>query len=235
VVASGSLQALDVEGVAGRPVSSIERDGLAAVTTELAEEKLRVRRRDLLRHLRVLEEAFERTTVVPCAFGTVLDSRQAVEEDFLDARQSELRALLERLEGRLQLNVTATYNEEAVLRAILAANPAIARLSAESRSLGDAGHFAAIRLGELVAAALGERRQADAQRLLDRLSAQADDFVAEEAPETTVLKAAFLVQRERAAAFDQALEALAEAEAPLLYFESIGPLPATAFARLEAA
>jgi hypothetical protein len=235
VVASGSLPSLDVEGVAGRPVKSIEQDGLAALASELAEEKLRVRRRDLRQHLKVLEEAFARTTIVPCAFGMVLESRRAVENEFLDARHSELSALLERLKDRLQLNVTVTYDEEAVLRAIVAAEPAIARLSAESRSLGDAGHFASIRLGELVAAALQERREADAMRLLDRLSAVAEDVVTEQAAETTVLKGSFLVLRERVIEFDQALETLAETEAPLLFFESIGPLPPTAFARLEAA
>ena len=53
--------------------------------------------------------------------------------------------------------------------------------------------------------------------------------------DTTVLKASFLVARERSKRFDAALEELAAAEAPRLTFESIGPLPPTAFAALEAA
>jgi Gas vesicle synthesis protein GvpL/GvpF len=233
VLRAGSLGTLPVEGVADRPVSTLELDGLAAVTSELTDERLRVRRRDLLRHLRVLESVFAGATVVPCAFGTVLQSRSAVESELLTARREELLALLERLEGRAQLNVKAVYDEDTVLREIVQTEPEVARLREQSRALGDAGHFASIRLGELVAAALAERRNADAERLLERLAAEAEDVVVDEAAETVVLKASFLVAGERIPEFDRALEALAAAEAPRLSFESIGPLPPTAFVALE--
>lgn len=234
VVRGGSIGRLTVEGVADRPVSTVECDGLAAVTSELSDGRLRVRRRDLLRHLRVLEAAFEKATIVPCAFGTVLRSCQAVETELLTARHAELLALLERLQGRFQLNVTAVYDEEAVLREVVQTEPEIARLREQSRALGDAAQFANIRLGELVASAIGERRAADSGRLLDRLAAETDDVVVEQPAETVVLKASFLVARERSERFDAALEALAAADARRIYFESIGPLPPTAFAALEA-
>jgi gas vesicle protein GvpL/GvpF len=234
VVRSGSVRGLAVDGVADSSVSTIERGGLAAVTSELTEDRLRVRRRDLRAHLAVLEAVFAQATIVPCAFGMVLHSREAVESDLLDGRREELLSLLERLEGRMQLNIKAAYDEETVLREVVDSDVEIARLREQSRALGDAGRLANIRLGELVASALTERRVADVGRILDRLAAEADDVVVEEAPATVVLKASFLVARERSGRFDAALEALAAAEAPRLVFESIGPLPPTAFAALEA-
>jgi hypothetical protein len=234
VVRGGLIGELAVDGVADRPVATIERDGLAAITSELTEEPLRVRRRDLRAHLGVLEAAFAEATIVPCAFGMVLHSRQAVESDLLTARREELLELLGRLEGRVQLNIKAAYDEETVLREVVESDPEIARLRRQSRALGDAGHMANIHLGEAVASALSERRAADERRILDRLSAEAKDVVVEEAPATVVLKASFLVDRERSERFDAALESLAAAEAPRLTFESIGPLPPTAFAALEA-
>jgi Gas vesicle synthesis protein GvpL/GvpF len=235
VVRAGAIRLPKLQGVSGRPVATIEANGLAAVTSELAQERLRVRRRDLHGHLRVLETAFAKTTVVPCAFGTVLANRESVERDLLTGRRAELLALLERLEGRVQLNVTAAYDEETVLREIVRDEPEIARQREQSRALGAAGHFASVRLGELVASALAVRRSVDAGRLLDRLAAESDDVAVEAAGDTTVLKASFLVARDRATRFDAALEELAAAEAPRLTFESIGPLPPTAFAALEAA
>jgi hypothetical protein len=235
VARGGSVGTLGVEGVAGRPVSTIERNGLAAVSSELAEGPLRVRRRDLLGHLAVLEAAFAQATLVPCAFGMVLGSREAVETELLAARRDELLTLLERLEGRVQLNIRGVYDEEAVLREVVESDAEIARLRKQSQALGDAAYAANIRLGELVAAALAERRAADQQRILDSLAAEAEDVVVEEAEPTVVLKASFLVSRERSEKFDAALEALAGAEAPRVTFESIGPLPPTAFAALEAA
>jgi Gas vesicle synthesis protein GvpL/GvpF len=233
VVRAGAIAPTEVEGVAGRPVETIESGGLAAVTSELGGDRLRVRRRDLLGHLRVLETVFAENTIVPCAFGMVLPSRHAVENELLAGRRQELVALLERLDGRIQLNVTASYDEEAVLREIVQEDPEIVRLRARTRALGAAGHFESIRLGERVARALEERRAVDAERLLGRLAREAEDAVVDQAAETVVLKASFLVAGDRRASFDAALEDLASAEAPRITFESIGPLPPTVFAELD--
>jgi hypothetical protein len=233
VVRAGAIAPTGLEGVAGRPVETIEFDRLAAVTSDLRGDRLRVRRRDLLGHLRVLETVFAENTIVPCAFGMVLASREAVATDFLAPRRRELLALLEELEGRVQLNVTASYDEEAVLREIVAASPEIARRREQTRELGRAAHFASIQLGELVAGALAERREADGRRLLERLAGASEDVVVEPAGDTTVLKASFLVTREGAGRFDAVLEELADAEAPRVAFEAIGPLPPTSFASLE--
>jgi len=231
-VRAGAIDAPRVDGVSGRPVATIESNGLAAVVSELAERRLRVRRRDLLGHLRVLESVFDDTTIVPCAFGMVLPSREAVASDFLAARRNELLGLLERLDGRAQLNVTARYDEEEILREIVATDPRVARGRQQTRVLGRAGHFASIQLGELVAGALAERREADGGRLLGRLAAESDDVVAEATDELTVLKASFLV--EGPDRFDAVLEQVAKDEAPRIRFEAIGPLPPTAFAELRA-
>jgi Gas vesicle synthesis protein GvpL/GvpF len=235
VVRSGALKAPDVEGVAQRSVATIEGDGLAALATELSSQPFRVRRRDLDRHLQVLEAVFEEATIVPCAFGTVLQSTESVKTDLLATRRDELLALLDRLEDRVQLNIKATYDEDTVLREVVESDAEIARLRGESRALGQAGHLANIRLGELVTTALTARAGADRQRIGDRLAAQADDVVADETTVPVVLKASFLVARDRIKSFDAALEALATDEAPRVMFESIGPLPPTAFAALEGA
>jgi hypothetical protein len=234
IVRSGTF-ALRGDGVSGRPVTVIERDGLAALASTLGDERLRARRRDLVRHLQILEAAFAKTTVVPCAFGMVLPDAVAVERELLSGRRTELLELLDRLDGRVQLNLRAAYDEDTVLREIVEGDHEIARLRRESRALGEAGHFSSLRLGELVAGALEARRAADERRLLDGLFAAADDVVVDEAGDTLVLKASFLVARSTWRRFDAALEKLAAAEAPRIVFESIGPLPPTAFAALRAA
>lgn len=227
---SGDLLAPAAEGVGGARVGVVEADGLVALVSLLPGERLRVRRRDLVRHLGVLEAAFAETTIAPCAFGTALGSEEAVRTELLEARRDELLDLLDRLDGRLQLNVKAAYDEDIVLREILATNPEIRRLSERTRGAGAAAYHDRIRLGELVAAAVAARRDGDARRALDRLSQEAEDVVVEQATSDLVLRASFLVGRNRAERFDAALEALAREEGPRLRFESIGPLPPTAFA-----
>lgn len=230
VVRSGLLDSIGAEGISGLPVEIVEGDGLAALVTDLQADELRVRRRDLQRHLDVIEEAFATTTILPCRFGTLAASRAGVREDLLDGRRDELLNGLAHLDGRVQLNVKATYDEELVLSAIVADDPEVARLREATRRLGEAGHYERLRLGERVAAAVAARREDDAARLIDALSADVEDVVVDQPPPDAALKASFLVQRDRLKRFDAALEKTAAAEQPALRFDVIGPLPPTAFA-----
>jgi hypothetical protein len=193
----------------------------------------RVRRRDLRRHLDVLEAVFAETTVVPCAFASVLPTRAAVEAEFLSDRADELRALLDSLEGRVQLNVKVSYDEEVVLRDLVASDPQIARLNELTRRSPGA-YAERVRLGDLVASAFAERRGRDSEEVVDAVADLADDMRGERAELPVVLKVSFLVRRERVDRFHEALERLAAERAPALRFESVGPLPPTGFASLEA-
>lgn len=236
VVRAGGFTSLPVDGVGGAALDVIEHEGLAAIVSGLPEAELRVRRRDLVSHLRILEHVFERETVVPCAFGAVVSSEQALVADVLGTRRAELLDLLERLDGRLQLNVKVLYDEETALREVVASEPEVQRQRERTRRLGEAAHFENIRLGELVAEALAARRADDAERVIARLAAEAEDVELQDAPaggETIVVKGSFLVERARFERFDAALEELAQHEAPRLRFESIGPLPPTAFASIR--
>lgn len=233
VAAGNAAPELDLKGVADAPVRVIADGDVAAFVSPMPPGELRVRRRDLTSHLRVLEEAFATSTIVPCAFGMLLPSEEAVRDDFLRPRREELLALLQRLDGFVQLNVRASYDEAVVLREIVEADPEIRHLRDRTRGPGAASQGERIRLGELVAAALEARRESDRPLLMERLAAEADDVAPETRAEELVLKAAFLVARKRLEAFDGALDAAARDFAPRLLIDSIGPLPPTAFASLE--
>ena len=227
VVRAGA-DATEGEGVSDAEVGVVESGRLAALVSPLPSDGLRLRRRDLRAHLAVLERTFEQTTVVPCRFGMVVEDEEALRRDFLEARAAELEAALARLDGRKQLNVRVDFDEEAVLREVVAADPEVAELRRRTQELGEAGHFARIRLGELVSHALEARRERDAAEILAALEAESEDSIVEPVGELGVLKASFLVADPRA--FDRVLDRLAREHAPRLHFESLGPLPPTAFA-----
>lgn len=229
IVRADELPAVSADGVADARVELLERDGLAAIVSRLPGD-FRVKRRDLKRHLGVLEEAFGETTVVPCAFGTVLVSDADVEEALLTERRKELEAALSRLDGMAQLNVKASYDEEELLRELVGGNPELARLREESRRLGDAGYYQRVQLGELIAALLDRRRAQDERRILSALSPVTAAVVVDDPGEYDALKASFLVERKRSDRFDARLEDVARKMQPAVRFEVIGPLPPTAFA-----
>jgi Gas vesicle synthesis protein GvpL/GvpF len=222
------------EGVTNAATRVVESDGLAAVVSTVPGERLRVRRRDLDAHLHAVEQLFEQTTVLPCRFGTVLDSEEDVRRHLLEARRDELQGLLESLDGRVQMNVKAEYDEPEVLREIVASNPSISRLRERVKGLGDAAYYESIRLGELITEQLSIRRGVDAERIYARLASLATDVVSDEddTPALLVLKASFLVERKRLDGFDKELEAMAKQDAPTMRYEAFGPLPPTAFVSL---
>jgi hypothetical protein len=225
IVRADELPAVSADGVAATAVELLEREGLAALVSRLPEGDVRVKRRDLDRHLQVLQEAFAEATVVPCPFGTVLPSDADVESILLEGRHDELAATLKRLDGTVQLNVNAVYDDEHLLRELLAANKEVAALR------DDPGYHARLRLGELVAALVEERRRNDAERILSQLLGVAEDVATDPPGEYGVLKASFLVSRKRLDRFDARLEESARKEHPVITVEVIGPLPPTAFAR----
>lgn len=235
VVPAGTALPREARGVAGRPLELLERDGVAAVVSEFPAGDFRVRRSDLEAHLRSVEQVFARATVAPCPFGTVLDSRADVASQFLDPRADELRTLLERLEGHVQMNIKAEYDEEAVLRDVVAGDQEIARLRERTKALGAAAYYENIRLGELIASRLAGRRAADAAEIEARLSAAAATSVSdpEDSAQLVVFKGSFLVERAALRSFDGALEELAAERSAQLRFEATGPLPPVAFAALE--
>ena len=218
------------------PVRKVEHEDLAALVTDVPRGPL-VAASKLRAHWRVLEEAASRATVLPVRFGTVLDSDRAVREDFLAPQRERLAALLEALAGKVQLSVKGFYDEERLLREVVEASPAVARLRARVAGLPEAaGYYDRIRLGELVAAEVERRRQRDASLVLERLSPLAVAAHGEQ-PTTQdgVVNAAFLVERSRIDDFSRVVGRLTEEVSDRIRIRYVGPLPPYSFADDELA
>jgi hypothetical protein len=213
-------------GLAGKSVEPVRFEELAALASEAPEGKIRARRADLMCHFDVLARAFERGTVIPLRFGIVLED---VVEDFLRPRRDELVRLLQELQGRVELRVTAHYREEAILAEIVRENARVARLR------GQSSQGLLMELGELVAGELQARTNRDARAILDTLQPLVIDHEVDEEPiEHQVLRASFLVERKQVPAFDSAMEDLASGQAGRIDFKYMGPLPPHSFVSLEA-
>jgi Gas vesicle synthesis protein GvpL/GvpF len=224
-------------GIGGVDVGSVRLDELAALTSPLESAKIRARRRDLMTHSEVLGAALEQGTVLPLSFGNVFESAETVVSDFLAPRRDELLRLLRELEGRVELSVKAFYREEAILGEIVRENQRIARLRETVRSGPEAATYGLrIELGELVAAELRARARRDAEAILERVRPLALAVEVEDEPvEHQVLRASFLVERDRVGAFDEAMDELAGGQDGRIHFKYLGPLPPHSFVSLAPA
>lgn len=222
-------------GIGGAAVGLIAGDGVAALASDAPEDGLAMGREAITTHARVLEAAHESGTVLPMRFGVVMDDETEVIGRLLDAHREELLAQLQEFDGKAELKLRATYEEEPMLREVLAEDQDVARLRASLRGVPeDAAYYGRIRLGELVSQAIERKRERDAGLLMEELSPLA--LAAELAPpphERIVLNASFLVHRSTMADFDAAVERVGERQAGRMRFKYTGPLPPHSFVRFD--
>jgi hypothetical protein len=223
------------EGIAGGPVRAIALDTLAALTSEVGEGPLEGGREELMTHARVLEEALEDGVVLPMRFGVVMPDEDTVRKQLLGDHRAELESQLDELEGKVELNVKAIYDEDVLMSEVVRQNRPIAELRESLRGQPeDATYYERIRLGEMVAEEVNAKREQDGQQLLARLEPLAVRVdLGDPIHERMALNASFLVERERIEAFDQAVDALGAEQSDRMRFKYTGPLPPHSFVELS--
>jgi hypothetical protein len=211
-------------------VRLIAHRDIAALVGDVDRDELQAAR-VLRTHWRVLEDACSSTTVLPVRFGTVMADDGAVVDEFLAPSHDELAAALAEMAGKVQLMVKGFYEQEALLTAVVARSPAIARLREQVQALPEAAaYYKRIELGQRVAAEVERARERDAQAVIERLQPLALDARLE--PPSTAdgaFNAAFLVEEKRVEEFNQAVTALKRELAGRIRLRYVGPLPPYSF------
>ncbi len=227
----GVVPAAERTEIASADVRRITHRDVAALVSDTGPEPLAAAR-VLRKHWRVLEEAGATTTVLPVRFGTVMADDDAVAGEFLAPRHDELAAGLAELAGKVQLTVKGFFDEETLMRGVVAGSPAVARLRERVRGLPEAAaYYDRIQLGQLVAAEVERARERDTAFVLERLEPLA--VAASREPPATLdaaVNAAFLVERDRVDEFSAAVGELGRELAGRVRLRYVGPLPAYSFA-----
>ena len=206
-------------------VSTIAHGDVAAIVSDVPTDRPLGTRDDLLAHETVVDTVAASAAVLPMRFPAVVEADGVVDE-LLAPNHDRFVAALGELEGRVQYTLKGRYERDVVLGEVLEEHPEIRELQAEIRDLPeDATYHQRLRLGELVVGALEERRDAEAARLAQRLQAYAVG-VAEHHPgqPDDVVNTAFLVERERAQEFEDAVEGLGEELHGRVRLRLLGPL-----------
>jgi hypothetical protein len=197
---------------------------IAALVGRLPADRPLGRAADLRAHDRVLADVVRAgTPVLPMRFGAVVADEEAVVSELLEPNRDEFTEALSALRGRVQYTVRVGYEEEPVLREVLAAHPEIRQLH------GRPDDAARMRLGELVVRALEQRRPAEASAILTEFVGTADVRVREVTAPDEVLDVAFLVDAEQGAEFERHVEEVAARHAGRLRFRLVGPTAAYDF------
>ncbi|MEV0636623.1 GvpL/GvpF family gas vesicle protein [Streptomyces sp. NPDC050619] len=219
------------EGMGGvgdppRPVRVLKEGELAAVVSD-APEGLRPKRRDLLAHQNVLSEAGAARCVLPMRFGSVAPDDGTV-TGVLAERADHYKERLRTLDGKVEYNVKAVHNEEAVLHRVMSENPEIRAMTEANRQAGGGSYEQRLQLGEMVVAAVKAREAEDATEVQSALEPVAEAVSV--GPESTgwLANVSFLVERDSAETFLAAAEQVRKVH-PHLDLRINGPLPPYSF------
>lgn len=236
VVRSKGASPPKAAGIDGEPVGVVAHGSVAALTSDVPGDFLEAGRQELLAHTRVLEEAMEASVVLPMRFGVVMPDEETVHDRLLAPFAETLEAQLQEMDGKVEVTIKGIYDEEAILREAISESREISELQETIRGKPEAAtYYERIRLGELIAAALDEKRGAAAPRIIDRLAPFAVDVrPGEPVHERMAVNASFLVERARLGEFDRVVDETGAEYAGRIQLKYTGPLPPHSFVELGA-
>jgi gas vesicle protein GvpL/GvpF len=221
-------------GIDDEPVGVVAHGSVAALTSDVPGDFLEAGRQELLAHTRVLEEAMETSVVLPMRFGVVMPDEETVHDRLLAPFAETLEAQLREMDGKVEVTIKGIYDEGVILREAISESREIAELKEAIRGKPEAAtYYERIRLGELIAAALDDKRGAAAPQIVDRLAPFAVDVrVGEPVHERMAVNASFLVERARLGEFDRVVDQIGAEQAGRVPLKYTGPLPPHSFVEL---
>jgi hypothetical protein len=212
----------------------IDADGVAALASDVLAGWTAARREDVEAHERLLSRVVEIATVIPMRFGMVMDSDEQVRTTLIERHAEQIAALFRQVDGRVQMSLKAFYPEEALLRAMLKANPHLRRRSDALKGRPIEGtQGERIELGREVVQAIEVQRNRDARLLLDPLMPIVADVAVDEGmSDRLALSAQLLVERARREELDEAVRKLSAEHGDRFAFRYVGPLAPYSFTSL---
>lgn len=216
-------------------VRTVECGDLAAVVSDAQTTVYDVTRDNLTAHQRVVEESMRHSDVLPVAFGTVARSDQDIREKLLRREHDELQDHLAYVRGRVELGLKVLWNRDRLFSEVVAERDDIRRLrDLIAERPPDSAYFERIQLGELTSAAIDEKREFDAEAILEVLRPLAVDLQLNRLlTDMMIVNASFLVDRDQIEAFDAQVQRLGELHAERLVFRYVGPLPPYSFVNVN--
>jgi hypothetical protein len=160
-------------------------------------------------------------------FGAVVTNERAVVDELLEPYHDEFAAALKELEGRAEYVVRGRYVEDAILREVLEENPDAASLREQIKSAGDEEATRQLRmdLGELINRAIEAKREADTRKAGDAVAeCCVASSVRPPGHEEDAANVALLVETDRQADLERAVERLAQEWEGRVTVRLLGPM-----------
>jgi len=216
-------------GIGGRgdKVSTIGVDDLAMVISNHSLTNLVVNRENILAHEKVIEEVMKEYSVLPVRFCTIASSADEI-RSLLSKRYREFKNLMSDMDHNVELGVKGLWKDmDSVFKEIEKENEEIGRIKRRLKKNREQKNIPAkVELGKLVEAALRNKTNGEAERIVAALRGSAFDYKLNNTRGNEMfINASFLVSKGREKEFDNIMEELGETYKDRMKFLYVGPLP----------
>jgi len=207
---------------------------IAAVISESPVAKYSVSRANTMAHQEVMEEVMKYCPILPVRFGTIGEGVELIKEKVLKARYDELKELLRYMEDKIELGLKALWpNKEIVFQEIIDGNKDIRLLKDRLMSRKVRPQRDQVRLGEMVKKALETKKEQEERAILNLLKGlwvehKTNNVMGDQ----MITNSAFLVNKDREKAFDDAVEKLSASHDGRMKFKYVGPVPPCNFVEI---
>lgn len=236
IIESNSSETFGKSGIggAGEIVYTVNHGDVAAVVSRTSVFIFDPTRENALAHEHVIETVMKTNTIIPMSFGTVFRTDDDIKE-VLKSIYPSLKDVLKQMAGKLEFGLKVTWDRERVIEELKRDHEEIHRFHMElTRKHLQSTYFARMQLGRMIDKALAERAADYVREIYDALRsicvASRDN---KPIGDKMIMNAAFLLQREREADFDAAVNKVAQKFSDRLNFKYTGPWPPYNFVNIR--
>ncbi|MCU1284289.1 MAG: Gas vesicle synthesis GvpLGvpF [Acidobacteriales bacterium] len=221
-------------GGSGESVYTVHHGDVAAVVSKTSVFIFDPTRENALAHEHVIETVMKTNTIIPMSFGTVFRTDQDIKE-VLKSIYPSLKDVLKQMSGKLEFGLKVTWDRDRVIEELKRNHEEIHRFHIElTKKHLQSTYFARMQLGRMIDKALAERSADYVREIYDALRsicvASRDN---KPIGDKMIMNAAFLINRDREAHFDAAVNKVAQKFADRLNFKYTGPWPPYNFVNIR--
>jgi hypothetical protein len=228
VVRGSDDRKLDAKGIHDGDVYMLSQDNLAAVVSDMPEvDKLRPERRHLAAHQRVLTQLIqEHDVVLPVSFGTVPESKKAVQE-LLSRYKDDLTSQLQRVEGKVEMGLRVALEVPNVFEYFVSKNTELKQARDEIfNSKDEPTREQKIDLGQKFEGTLNKNREECAKKVESTLIEYCSEIRQNRCRnEQELARVSCLIEKDKTDVFVEVVSKAAEQFEDDFVFDYNGPLP----------
>jgi hypothetical protein len=235
IIEDPEVRRFSFPGVGDAEVYTINHDGIAAIVSDTQLQEIDPIRKNVHTHTVVQDELLKEYTLLPMGFGMIAASEGEVRR-LLEKNYEGLIGELDRLAGKVEVEVKVFWDREAVIKELQGENQELTKLQSKIRSAlsTNEAQRLLIEAGKLVERIVTDWKARYAEQVCAILGQLAlDTQLNNPVGIQNILNASFLINRSREVEFQQEVYRLDSEFRGKVNFKYVGPLPPYNFINLK--